>query len=71
MGRILINYQKTCGETKQIQSLSFEVRVKKFELAVLKEALAECQYHQKNTAKMLGLTYHQLRALLRKYKKDL
>ena len=56
---------------KEMQSLSFEVRVKKFELAVLKEALAECQFHQKNTAKMLGLTYHQLRALLRKYKDDM
>lgn len=56
---------------KKIQSLSFEARVKNFELNVLKEALAECQYHQKNTAEMLGLTYHQLRALLRKYKDDM
>ena len=38
-----------------------------FEIRVLKEALKQCQFNQKKTAKHLGLTYHQLRGYLKKY----
>lgn len=54
------------GETRHFQGL-----VKAYELDLLRKALIECQYHQKETARVLGLSYHQLRALLRKYKDDL
>ncbi len=49
----------------------FAGKVKSFELELLRKALATCQYHQKQTAEYLGLSYHQLRALLRKYKSEL
>lgn len=49
----------------------FQQEVKDFELAILRRALIECQYHQKETALSLGLSYHQLRALMRKYKNEL
>lgn len=42
--------------------------VKALELTLLKEALALCNHHQQRTADQLGLSYHQLRSLLRKYK---
>jgi psp operon transcriptional activator len=52
-------------------SKDFQQQVKEFELSLLRKALIESQYHQKQAADNLGLTYHQLRALMRKYKKDL
>ncbi len=38
-----------------------------FEIRLIKQALAECQYNQKRTAEHLSLTYHQLRGYLKKY----
>lgn len=38
-----------------------------FELRLLEDALRRNNYQQKRTAEQLGLTYHQLRAYLRKY----
>jgi len=37
------------------------------ELALLRHALVEARYNQRSAAKLLGLSYHQLRGLLRKY----
>lgn len=34
---------------------------------ILKEALAQSQYNQKRAAELLGLSYHQLRGMVRKY----
>ncbi|MCV6610856.1 MAG: phage shock protein operon transcriptional activator [Amphritea sp.] len=42
-------------------------QVAEFESGLLKQALQQHNYHQKHTAEYLGLTYHQLRAYLRKY----
>lgn len=56
---------------KQVGSRDFQREVKEFELSLLRKALIESQYHQKETAKLLGLSYHQLRALMRKYKHEL
>jgi psp operon transcriptional activator len=42
--------------------------VENLELRLLKEALEESRYNQRKAAAMLGLTYHQLRGMLRKYK---
>lgn len=38
-----------------------------FEIKLLQDALKQCQFNQKKTAKHLGLTYHQLRGYLKKY----
>lgn len=45
----------------------FRELVKAFEIELLERALGECQYNQKRTAEHLGMTYHQLRGILRKY----
>lgn len=45
--------------------------VRSHELAALRDALAAARFHQGEAAKLLGLTYHQFRALYKKYKTDL
>jgi len=50
---------------------NFHGQVKEFELQLLRHALAACRNHQKETAQFLGMTYHQLRALLKKYRREL
>jgi len=49
----------------------FQGSVKRYELELLNKGLVNCGFHQKKTAEYLGLTYHQLRALMRKYKEQL
>lgn len=39
-----------------------------YEIQLIKDALAACQYNQKKTADALNLTYHQLRGYMKKYK---
>ena len=39
----------------------------RLELDLIKRALAEARYNQSDAAQLLGLSYHQLRALLRKH----
>ncbi|MFO5689025.1 helix-turn-helix domain-containing protein, partial [Klebsiella pneumoniae] len=34
---------------------------------LLRRSLEQAKYHQKQAAELLGLTYHQLRALLKKH----
>jgi len=46
----------------------FQETIKDMEISLIKQALQACQGHQKNAAKLLGLSYHQLRALLKKYR---
>lgn len=45
----------------------FEAAVATFEMQILDAALAAHQGHQARTAEALGLTYHQLRGLLKKH----
>jgi psp operon transcriptional activator len=45
----------------------FRSAVASFEQTVLKRALERAQFKQTTAAKLLGLTYHQLRSLLRKH----
>jgi psp operon transcriptional activator len=49
----------------------FLTAVRAFEIRLLRQALREARYHQKKAAQRLGLTYHQLRDLCRKYGKAL
>jgi psp operon transcriptional activator len=45
----------------------FKGAVEEFEVRLLSEALEEARYNQRKAARILGLTYHQLRGMLRKY----
>ncbi|MBC8244706.1 MAG: phage shock protein operon transcriptional activator [Verrucomicrobia bacterium] len=45
--------------------------VRELELQALGQALAKARHHQGNAAKLLGLTYHQFRALYRKLREAL
>ncbi|MBY5922153.1 phage shock protein operon transcriptional activator [Ferrimonas balearica] len=47
--------------------LDFKQTCQTFEVQILKQALVQSQYNQKKTAELLGLTYHQLRGILKKY----
>lgn len=48
--------------------LDFTASVEAHETTLLRAALDEARYSQKKAAELLGLTYHQLRGLLRKYR---
>ena len=45
----------------------FRAAVESFERGILERALERARYRQTRAAEMLGLTYHQLRGLLKKY----
>ncbi|MDP5148053.1 phage shock protein operon transcriptional activator [Shewanella sp. ULN5] len=47
--------------------LDFKEHTEKQEIELLQLALAESQFNQKKTAEILGLSYHQLRGILKKY----
>jgi len=49
-------------------TMPFKAAVETLEIALLSKVLASCKHNQKKTARQLGLTYDQLRGLLRKYK---
>ena len=46
-------------------------QVQDFEIAMIQDALQQCQFNQRKTADLLGLSYDQLRGYLRKYSKEL
>ncbi|OBP14735.1 phage shock protein operon transcriptional activator [Rheinheimera sp. SA_1] len=50
------------------QLQDFKVLSEHYEVTLIKQALAACQYNQKKTAEALNLTYHQLRGYMKKYK---
>ena len=47
--------------------LDFKIHCESLEVNLLKQALEAGQYNQKKTAELLGLSYHQLRGILKKY----
>ncbi|ROH89574.1 phage shock protein operon transcriptional activator [Stagnimonas aquatica] len=47
--------------------LDFKTQVADYEVRLLRAALAQAQFRQTRAAELLGLNYHQLRGLLRKY----
>lgn len=47
--------------------LNFEIMVDNYKKQLVESALNQNQYNQKNTAKSLGLSYDQMRGLIRKY----
>jgi psp operon transcriptional activator len=48
--------------------LDLQAAVAEFETGLLQQALAEGRYNQKRAAELLGLSYHQFRGMLRKYR---
>lgn len=50
------------------QPLDFKELSENYEVTLIKQALAACQFNQKKTAEALNLTYHQLRGYMKKYK---
>jgi len=61
----------TAQEQPDLISLHLKDAVKSLELQMLKMALEASKYNQKKTAEKLGLTYDQLRGLLKKHAKTL
>lgn len=52
---------------QELDSLSLREAVKELEIRMIQKALIENRYNQKNAAITLGLSYDQLRGILRKY----
>ncbi|MEN8179739.1 MAG: phage shock protein operon transcriptional activator [Pseudomonadota bacterium] len=48
--------------------MDFKEQVQAYEIRLLQAALKQSHYNQRQTAQALGLSYHQLRSHLRKYK---
>ncbi len=57
---------KRVGDLK----IPFKEAVKRLEIDLINQALVRTRYHQKKAAGVLGLTYGQLRGLLRKYHRE-
>ena len=51
-------------------SVAFREAVREFEVSMLREALQESRFNQKQAAEKLGLSYDQLRGLIRKHGHD-
>ena len=52
------------------QNVPFTEAVRNLELSLIRNALEEAKYNQKEAADLLGLTYHQFRGLYRKYSEE-
>lgn len=61
------------GEEDKLKKehVSLKAAVKNLEIELLQEALTAAHYNQKKAAVNMGLTYDQIRGLIRKYSKDL
>jgi len=53
------------------EPVPLKIAVRNLEIELIQKALAEAQYNQKRAAEDMGLTYDQLRGLVRKYSKEL
>jgi psp operon transcriptional activator len=56
------------SKPQEAQKPSLKQAVENFEKRLLHDALDASRYNQRKAAAMLGLTYHQFRGMLRKYK---
>jgi len=55
------------NDTVDDGQLNLKQKISAFEVQLIQRALQQQRYHQNNTADALGITYHQLRAYLKKY----
>jgi len=58
---------RAAEESTTISTDGFKNQIQDYEQRLLKEALRQCQFNQRKAAKLLDLTYDQLRGYLRKY----
>lgn len=58
---------QTCSTLPPQFPIDFKEHCEGLEITLLKQALEAGQYNQKKTAELLGLSYHQLRGILKKY----
>lgn len=65
---VMSQQQQTAIEPDFSQIQDFKLLSEGYEVQLIKQALAACQYNQKKTADALNLTYHQLRGYMKKYK---
>tara|TARA_B110000090_G_scaffold33639_1_gene36204 strand:+ start:538 stop:828 length:291 start_codon:yes stop_codon:yes gene_type:complete len=63
-----IIFYSTAQASQQADIGDFRQQVERYEFGLLQTALAQHQHHQSHTAHALGLSYHQLRGLLKKHK---
>ncbi len=66
-----INSNQAASKTtpmSPIFPIDLKLHMQDMEVQYIQSALEESQFHQKKTAELLGLTYHQLRGYLKKYK---
>ncbi|MBW8182290.1 phage shock protein operon transcriptional activator [Shewanella nanhaiensis] len=61
------NTPQTCSTLPPLFPIDFKEHCEGLEITLLKQALEAGQYNQKKTAELLGLSYHQLRGILKKY----
>lgn len=54
-------------DVSKVATGNFSQAVAAYELTLLQRALEKCRFNQRETARYLGLTYHQFRGLYRKY----
>jgi psp operon transcriptional activator len=69
-GEPCLRAQRPVAETPAATPLrdqSFTEAVQALEIRLLRQALQDARYNQRKAAQLLGLTYHQFRALYRKY----
>ncbi|MCH6256069.1 phage shock protein operon transcriptional activator [Puniceicoccaceae bacterium K14] len=67
----LVEPPQTDSQEEMESDASFQEQVRELEIRLLKRALEQCRRKQTDAAESLGLSYHQFRALYRKYKQDL
>ncbi|MBI3245580.1 MAG: phage shock protein operon transcriptional activator [Deltaproteobacteria bacterium] len=58
----------TASEAKPREGGNLTEAVQALETRLLRQALSDAKYNQRKAAQLLGLTYHQFRALYRKYR---
>jgi len=63
--------ESKAGETFPVGRTTLPEAVAALEMSALRQALEKSQFHQAKAARLLGLTYHQFRALYRKHQKQL
>lgn len=62
-----LNNDALINSAEQTFPLNFKTVTQEFEVDLIKKSLSKAQFSQKKAAQLLGVSYHQLRGLLKKY----
>ena len=66
-----VEFTAAVGHETEEESVPLKVAVKNLEIELIQKALVSAHYNQKRAAEDMGLSYDQLRGLIRKYGNDL